>query len=46
MGSKTELQRITRIMNHNHGRGLNSERVNKIYRKILALKFGSVGNKF
>jgi len=44
--AKTEIQRINRVMNHNHGRGLNSERVNKIYRKILALKFCSIGNKF
>jgi len=44
--AKTEIQRINRVMNHNHCRGLNSERVNKIYRKILALKFGIIGNKF
>jgi len=40
-----ELKRIEAVMEHNHSRGLNSERVNKIYRKILALKFGSVINK-
>ena len=34
----TNWQRILRIMNFNHKRGLNSERVNKIYRKINLIR--------
>ncbi len=33
------LQRINRVMKFNYLRGLNSERVNKVYRKIIKLKF-------
>lgn len=35
---QTPLQRILRIMKFNHNRGLNSERVNEVYRKIIKLK--------
>jgi len=35
---QTPLQRIQRIMKFNYNRGLNSERVNAIYRKIIKLK--------
>ena len=34
----TNWQRILRIMNFNHKRGLNSERVNEIYRKINLIR--------
>lgn len=43
---RTYRQRIQRVINHNHNRGLNSERVNNVYRKIIAIEFGSVVNKF
>jgi hypothetical protein len=33
------LQRINRVMKFNYNRGLNSERVNAVYRKIIKLKF-------
>jgi hypothetical protein len=33
--TQSELQRINRVMKHNHNRGLNSERVNEVYRAIL-----------
>jgi hypothetical protein len=32
------LQRINRVMKFNYNRGLNSERVNTVYRKIINLK--------
>ena len=32
---QSALQRIQRIMKFNYNRGLNSERVNEIYRKII-----------
>ena len=35
---QTCLQRINRIMKFNYNRGLNSERVNTVYRKIINLK--------
>jgi hypothetical protein len=38
MKNKTNIQRITRIINFLHARGLNSERVNKVYRKIIKCK--------
>lgn len=34
----TPLERITRVMEHYRKRGVNSERVNNIYRKILKLE--------
>jgi hypothetical protein len=34
----TNWQRILRIMNFNHKRGINSERVNEIYRKINLIR--------
>lgn len=34
----SDWQRITRIMNFNYKRGLNSERVNKVYRKINLIR--------
>lgn len=35
---QTPLQRIQRIMKFNYNRGLNSERVNEVYRKIIKLR--------
>ena len=35
---QTPLQRIQRIMKFNYNRGLNSERVNEVYRKIIRLR--------
>jgi hypothetical protein len=35
---QTPLQRIKRIMKFNYNRGLNSERVNEVYRKIIKLR--------
>ena len=35
---QTCLQRINRVMKFNYNRGLNSERVNTVYRKIINLK--------
>lgn len=32
-------QRINRIMDFYHKRGVNKERVNNVYRKIIAIKF-------
>jgi hypothetical protein len=32
---QSALQRIQRILKFNYNRGLNSERVNEIYRKII-----------
>lgn len=32
-------QRINRIMEFYHKRGVNKERVNNVYRKIIAIKF-------
>ena len=37
--SQTPLQRINRILAFYYKRGTNSERVNKVYRNILAIKF-------
>lgn len=37
--SQTPLQRINRIITWNYKRGINKESVNKIHRKILAIKF-------
>ena len=34
-----KINRIEIVIEFNHSRGINSERVNKIYRKILAYKF-------
>jgi hypothetical protein len=34
----TNWQRILRVMNFNYKRGLNSERVNEIYRKINLIR--------
>lgn len=36
---QSAYQRIKRIMDFNYKRGLNSERVNEVYRKIIDLKF-------
>lgn len=35
----TPLQRIKIVMNYYYKKGHNSERVNKVYRKIIAPKF-------
>lgn len=35
---QTALQRIQRIIKFNYNRGLNSERVNTVYRKIIKQK--------
>jgi hypothetical protein len=35
---QSPLQRIQRVMKFNYNRGLNSERVNAVYRKIIKLK--------
>ena len=35
---QSALQRIQRIMKFNYNRGLNSERVNAVYRKIIKQK--------
>ena len=37
--SLTPLQRINRILAWNYKRGICKESVNKVYRKILAIKF-------
>lgn len=34
----SQWQRILRIMEFNHKRGLNSERVNEVYRKINLIR--------
>jgi len=36
---QTPYQRIKKVMNWNYNRGVNSERVNEVYRKIIAPKF-------
>ena len=41
---QTPLQRINRIMKFNYNRGLNSERVNEVYRKVINLKFKQNAN--
>jgi hypothetical protein len=41
---QSALQRIQRIMKFNYNRGLNSERVNEIYRKIINLKLKKDAN--
>jgi len=41
---QTPLQRIQRIMKFNYNRGLNSERVNKVYRKIINQKLNTNAN--
>lgn len=35
---QSALQRIQRIMKFNYNRGLNSERINAVYRKIIKQK--------
>lgn len=37
--TQSPLQRIQRIMLFNYKRGCNSERVNKVYKKILKSKY-------
>jgi hypothetical protein len=37
--SQTPLQRINRILAFYYKRGTNKESINKVYRKILAIKF-------
>ena len=41
---QSPLQRILRIMKFNYNRGLNSERVNKVYRKIINQKLNKDAN--
>jgi len=36
---QTPYQRIKKVMNWNYNRGINSERCNELYRKIIAPKF-------
>lgn len=35
---QSNWQRILRVMNFNYKRGINSERVNKVYRKINLIR--------
>jgi hypothetical protein len=37
----SDLQRVLRIIKFNYNRGCNKESVNKIYHKILRIKYGS-----
>jgi hypothetical protein len=37
----SDLQRILRIIKFNYNRGLNKESVNKVYHKILRIKYES-----
>lgn len=37
----TPLQRIKIVMNYYYKKGVNKESVNKIYKQILKLKYGS-----
>jgi hypothetical protein len=36
----TNLQRVLRIIKFNYNRGCNKESVNKVYHKILKIKYG------
>jgi hypothetical protein len=38
MSKQSELTRIKRVINFYYKRGINSERVNNLYRKILLIK--------
>jgi hypothetical protein len=38
MNKASELTRIKRVLNFYYKRGVNSERVNNLYRKILSIK--------
>jgi len=42
MANFTPLTRIRRVMNFYYKRGVNSERVNDLYKKILSDKYKSV----
>lgn len=35
---QTPYQRVKKVMNWNYNRGINSERVNEVYRKIINQK--------
>ena len=37
--TQSPLQRIKRVMDYYYRRGYNSERINKVYRNVISIKF-------